>query len=73
MHKEEKDIPKTIKIVKKYLPLLKEMHLELLGRTDSMPQVTWLDFGDFGYHCKLIDHVFKSANLDLLYVTVNSY
>jgi hypothetical protein len=49
------------------------MHLELLGRTDSMPQVTWLDFGDFGYHCKLIDHVFKSANLDLLYVTVNSY
>jgi hypothetical protein len=55
MHKEEKEIPATIKVIKKYLPILKEMHLELLGSTDSIPYVTWLDFGDFGFKCKFID------------------
>jgi hypothetical protein len=49
------------------------MHLELLGCTDLLPFVTWLDFGDFGTKSKFMDNVFKPANLDLLFVTVNSY
>jgi len=54
--KDEKDLPKVAKIIHKNMSIIKDMHLDILGSTDNVPYITWLDVTDFCTKCKFLDN-----------------
>jgi len=71
--KDEKDLPRIKKKLLDNVALLKDIHIDILSASDQLPNITWLDFTSFALECQFPDEVFQKANLDLLFVTVNSY
>jgi hypothetical protein len=67
---EEKD--SLQKVIKKHIPYLKDIHLDLVCESDFPPFVTFLDFMNFTQDCKFSADGLKQASIELIYVQVDT-
>jgi hypothetical protein len=70
--KEESEMTKLQKVVKKHISFLKGVHLDLVAQTQIVPYVSELDFVKFYNKCDFADESVKAASIDLIYVQVNT-
>ena len=72
MVKTTDEMSKLKSVITKCLPFLKNCHLDLLCETNIPPFISELDFVRFYRDFDLPDDNLKPANIDLIYVQVNT-
>jgi len=70
--KEPEDVSRMEKVIKKYLPYLKDVHIDLVCESDFPPFITFLDFMNFTQTCKFASDGLKQASIELIYVQVDT-
>ena len=66
--KNDDERESLIKVIKKHISYLKELHLDLVSESDIPPFVSFLDFVNFAHNCHLVDDTLKQASLELIFV-----
>jgi len=66
--KNDEEKESLMKVIKKHMSYLKELHLDLICESDIIPFVSFLDFGNFTHNCKLVNESIKQASIELIYV-----
>ena len=66
--KNDDERESLMKVIKKHISYLKELHLDLVSESDIPPFVSFLDFVNFSHNCHLVDDTLKQASLELIFV-----
>ena len=70
--KNEEEKESLMKVIKKHMSYLKEVHLDLVCESDIAPFVSFLDFVNFTHDCKFVSDGIKQASIELIYVQVDT-
>jgi hypothetical protein len=70
--KNEEEKESLMKVIKKHMAYLKEVHLDLVCESDIAPFVSFLDFVNFTHDCKFVSDGIKQASIELIYVQVDT-
>jgi hypothetical protein len=70
--KNDEEKESLIRVIKKHMSYLKEVHLDLVCESDIAPFVSFLDFVNFTHDCKLVSDGVKQASIELIYVQVDT-
>jgi len=57
--KNDDERESLMRVVKKHMAYLKELHLDLISESDIPPFVSFLDFVNFSHNCNLVDESLK--------------
>ena len=66
--KNDDERESLMKVIKKHISYLKELHLDLVSESDIPPFVSFLEFVNFSHNCHLVDDTLKQASLELIFV-----
>ena len=69
--KDNDDYEKTLEVLLKHFPKIKEQYITKIANLKSFPQIEWLDFSDLCDRWNIIDKNLLRIAVDRIFVAVN--